>query len=475
MSLTAGVNCTAEIMHNILREDSFVQVAGIDVDGILRGKMVSKSKFLSIVKDGFGFCSVIFGWDMHDKTYPKELAISNCENGYRDLIAVPDLSSYRRLPWTMGSRNYVPFFLVHFYDPETKAPIAPDPRSLLKTVTDKIEKSSYGVAYSGMEFEFFQYKETQSSIYEKHGLGLEPLTPGMFGYSIARLSLNVNYQEKMLDTCNKLGVYLEGWHTETGPGVFETAIEYCKATALADRAVLFKLAAKTVGAEYKIMPCFMAKPKQGLPGNSGHIHVSLMSEDGKTNLFTRETEDTNAKWPDIRFLSDLGRHFLAGVLEGMPDIMPIFAPNINSYKRLVENFWAPVTVSWGLEHRIASIRLIAPPSCSAKGTRFEIRTPGADVQPHLALAAIYALGLRGIEKKIELTIPPMSQSSPDKFERLPKSLRLAAERFMAKDSLAREVLGDAFVDHYGETRLHECREWEDAVTNWEVERYMETV
>lgn len=470
---------TVDQLPTVLENDNFVKVAGIDIDGILRGKMVSRSKFLSIAKDGFGFCSVIFGWDMHDKTYPKELAISNVENGYRDMIAVPDLSSYRRIPWEESSSNgqtqSVPFFLVHFYDPETKQPIAPDPRSLLKTVAERIAENDVGVPYSGMEFEFFQYKETPESMYAKHGQDLTPLTPGMFGYSLARLGLNLDYQREMLDVCTKFDIGLEGWHTETGPGVFETAIGYCQATRLADKASLFKLTAKTIGAKYGIMPCFMAKPKKGLPGNSGHIHVSLMTADGKTNLFARETEDVNAKWPDSRHLSDLGRSFLAGVLEGMPYIMPIFAPTINSYKRLVENFWAPVTVSWGLEHRIASIRLIAPPMGSAKSTRFEIRTPGADVEPHLALAAIYALGLRGIQKKLELTVEPMGQSSPDKFERLPKTLRSATEKFMAKDSLAREVLGDAFVDHYGETRLHECREWDDAVTNWEVERYMETI
>lgn len=470
-SLTAGESIDASNAHTVLQNDPFIKVAGIDVDGILRGKIISKPKFLSIVKSGFGFCSVIFGWDMHDKTYPKELTISSAENGYRDILAVLDFSSYRRIPW----EDNIPFFLVHFKDPDTSEPIAPDPRSLLKTIAAKIEKSGHGVPYSGMEFEFFQYKETHKSLYDKHGLDLNPLTPGMFGYSLHRLGFNLDYQKTMLNACTDFGVGLEGWHTETGPGVFETAIGYCQATELADKATLFKLTAKTIGAQFGIIPCFMAKPKQGLPGNSGHIHVSLMSADGKTNLFARETEEKDAEWPDLANLSDLGRHFLAGVLEGLPYIMPMFAPTINSYKRLVENFWAPVTVSWGLEHRIASIRLIAPPMGSAKGTRFEIRTPGADVQPHLALAAIYAFGLRGIEKKIPLVTPPMGQSSPDQFERLPRNLRAATEKFMAKDSLARETLGDDFVEHYGETRLHECREWEDAVTHWEVERYIETV
>ncbi|VVT46659.1 uncharacterized protein SAPINGB_P001323 [Magnusiomyces paraingens] len=484
-----------DLVLSRLREDAYVKVAGVDVDGILRGKIISRAKFLSVVDAGFGFCSVIFGWDMHDKTYAHRSAISNEENGFRDMLAIIDLTSYRRIPWEStngrlrGGSNEMPFFLVHFCDPETHAPIAPDPRSLLATMASRIADSSAFkdlnpiAPFAGMEFEFFQYRETHDTIYQKRGLGLTPLTPGMFGYSVARLGLNKEYQREMLDSCESLGVGLEGWHTETGPGVFETAIGYCDARRLADNATLFKFAAKTIGAQYGIMPCFMAKPQQGLPGNSGHIHVSLMesiqNEDKsitKRNLFTRTERDTNAAWPDIEYLSDIGRHFLAGVLAGLPWVMPLFAPTINSYKRLVENFWAPVTVSWGLEHRVASIRLICDPQ-SPKSTRFEVRTPGADVQPHLALAAIYALGLRGIEEKLELTIPPMGAGKidPSQFERLPRSLRAATERFMAKDSLARVVLGDDFVDHYGATRLHECREWDDAVTNWEVERYIETI
>ena len=215
----------------------------------------------------------------------------------------------------------------------------------------------------------------------------------------------------------------------------------------------------------------MAKPKEGLPGNSGHLHVSLVKESDGTNLLARDTKDKDAAYPDLRHLSDMGRHFLAGLLEGLPDIMPLAAPNVNSYKRLVENFWAPVTVSWGLEHRAASIRLIAPPTCSPKATRFEVRVPGADANPHFVLAAIVGCGWRGVEKKLELTVPPLGKGEDtggedDKGARLAKSLKEANERFMAKDSVAREVFGNEFVEHYGGTREHEVRLWEEAVTDW---------
>ena len=151
--------------------------------------------------------------------------------------------------------------------------------------------------------------------------------------------------------------------------------------------------------------------------------------------------------------------------------MPIFAPTINSYKRLVENFWAPVTVSWGLEHRAASIRLIAPPTASPKATRFEVRVPGADTNPHLALAAILALGWRGVEKKMKISIPPLGKGegvggASDKGVRLAKSLKEATMQMIRPESVAREVFGDEFVDHFGGTREHEIRLWDEAVTDW---------
>lgn len=132
----ASEEISLESLPELLKDDSKVKVAGVDVDGVLRGKLMSKKKFISIAKDGFGFCSVIFGWDMHDQTYFRELKISNKENGYRDIIAVPDLSTYRRIPW----EDDVPFFLCSFYDPDTRAPLSACPRGLLKTAVDSIAK-----------------------------------------------------------------------------------------------------------------------------------------------------------------------------------------------------------------------------------------------------------------------------------------------------------------------------------------------
>lgn len=194
-----------------------------------------------------------------------------------------------------------------------------------------------------------------------------------------------------------------------------------------------------------------------------------MDENGK-NLFATESSDADAQFTDAANLTKTAQHFLAGVLTGLPDIMPLIAPTINSYKRLVENFWAPVTVSWGLEHRSASIRVIAPPTAPPKSTRFEVRTPGADANPHYAIGAIIGLGMYGIENKLDLPVPPLAkgEDTSTKGERLPASLKEATTRFMAPESMARKVFGDVFVDHVGGTRQHEIRLWEEAVTDWYV-------
>ncbi|KAK3367348.1 putative glutamine synthetase [Lasiosphaeria ovina] len=478
---------TADQLPELLRDDTSVKLAGIDVDGMLRGKLVSKKKFLSIAESGFGFCSVIFGWDMHDLTYFRELRISNKENGYRDIIAYPDLDTFRRIPW----ENNVPFFLVSFHDPDTNEPLSACPRGLLKTQLEKLATKHYG-AMAGAEYEFFQFRAPVLPASEGSSISsaaaflrdnvphtLPSLTEGMFGYSLTRPVHNQDYYYDIFNTCDAFKCNIEGWHTESGPGVFEAALEFGEIRQMADRASLFKYVVKSVATKYGITPCFMAKPRQGLPGNSGHMHLSIVDKDGK-NLFFRDTPDPHARYSDIENLSDLGRHFLAGLLEGLPDIMPIVAPTVNSYKRLVENFWAPVTVSWGLEHRAASIRLIAPPTAKPGATRFEVRVPGADANPYYVLSAILALGWRGVERKLEIPCPPLGKGEEvggktDMGIPLSKTLREATDRFMRLGSIAREVFGDEFVDHYGGTREHEVRQWDEAVTDWEVRRYIETV
>ncbi|KAI1294062.1 hypothetical protein EDD11_008280, partial [Mortierella claussenii] len=199
-----------EELKTLLKDDSRVKVAGIDLDGILRGKIMAKTKFLSVLESGFGFCSVIFGWDMHDKTYAEELSVSNAANGYRDIIAVPDLSTFRRIPW----ENDIPFFLLSFLDPMTREPLAVCPRGVLKRVTDELASMGWE-AMCGAEFEFFNFKETPDTLAAKGHTEPQALTPGMFGYSLLRPALNQDYFYDIFDQCTNFGVNIESFHTET--------------------------------------------------------------------------------------------------------------------------------------------------------------------------------------------------------------------------------------------------------------------
>lgn len=241
--------------------------------------------------------------------------------------------------------------------------------------------------------------------------------------------------------------------------------------------------AKANGTLHGITPSFMAKSRGGYgSGNLGcsmHIHISLVDDDGK-GLFYRETADDKAPYPELSRISDVGRQFLAGLLDGLADCLPMLAPTINSYKRLDKRAFTPVTSSWGLEHRAAAVRIVAPPTASANSTRFEVRVPGADANPHLVLAAILAMGWRGVEKKLSVTIPPLGEdlqveSEADKGDRFPENLKDATERFMRKDGVARELFGEEFVEHFGASRMHEVELWKEAITDWEMRRYVETV
>jgi len=221
-----------------------------------------------------------------------------------------------------------------------------------------------------------------------------------------------------------------------------------------------------------------------------HVHVSLKSNDGR-NIFAIPDADldkgrADAAFEDTKWLSKEGEWFLAGILDGLADVVPLFVPTINGYKRLVggESFWAPNAVTWGYDSRAASIRVIAPPSCSPSATRLEIRVPGADMNPYFALSAIFLLGLRGVRKQIPLTLPPVAEMRAKEEKegkgrggavKLARSLEEATKLFGREGSVAREVFGDEFVEHYKGTREHEVKLWSETVTNWEVERYLELV
>lgn len=427
-----------------------VKLAITDVDGILRGKVLHRDKFLSIAESGFGFCNVVFGWDSSDVCYDNT-TYTGWHTGYPDAQAVIDFSTFRRVPWD----NDIPFLLADFRNAQNE-PLDVCPRGLLKKIRADAARLGYAAVFAE-EFEWFNFRETPPDP--------KPITSGMFGYSLLRASKNSAYFNDLFDLLGKFRVPLEGLHTETGPGVYEAAILYDEVLEAADRAVLFKAGVKEIAHLHGIVPSFMAKWNQDLPGCGGHFHQSLWDKGRKKNLFY----DARAK----DGMSDLMMSYLAGVLHCLPEVLPLYAPTVNSYKRLVEGAWAPTTPTWGIDNRTTAVRVLPG---SSQSTRMEFRVCGADANPYLAMAANLASGLYGIKRKMKLTAPPTRASGyQDKSRGVLASNLWEATQIMKKSQLAPDLLGEKFVKHFVQTREWEWRQYGKAVTDWELKRYFEII
>ena len=435
-----------------------VKIALTDIDGILRGKYISAEKFLSVIDSNTGFCDVIFGWDSNDLAYDN-VAYTGWHTGYPDAPAKIDLSTFRKIPW----ENDVPFFLGEMIDRNgNPSPVCP--RQLLKKVLNDANDQGY-LPYFSQEFEWYNFAETPQSINDKQFKNLTPLTPGMFGYSILRSSLQNPYFTELFDLLKKFNVPLEGLHTETGPGTYEAAISYSEIVEAADRAVLFKTSVKEIAYRHACMATFMAKINENLPGCGGHVHQSLWDKSGNKNLFYNEKDSMK--------MSGLMKNYVAGQLYCLPHILPMFAPVINSYKRLVEGAWAPTTLTWGVDNRTMALRVL---SGSNKSCRLETRVIGSDVNPYLAMAASLASGLYGIKNKLKLKQAATIGNGYEDYSNgtLSKTLDEATQ-MMKQSKVAKEILGEKFVEHFVQTREWEWKQHLKAVTDWEYKRYFEII
>jgi glutamine synthetase len=227
---------------------------------------------------------------------------------------------------------------------------------------------------------------------------------------------------------------------------------------------LFKTSAKEIAARFGILPSFMAKWNSRLPGCSGHVHQSLWDAAGERNVF----HDAQG----VHQMSVTYRQYLAGLLRALPEILPLFAPTVNSYKRLVDGYWAPTKPCWGVDNRTVAFRHIIG---GAHATRLEARVPGSDANPYLTISGCLAAGLSGIEDSLELGAAPLTGSAYDApIPRLPRTL-LEATTVMRSSTLAKRLFGEAFVEHFTSSRLWEWQQFGDAVTDWELQRYLEIV
>ena len=437
------------------RNLSHVKVGVFDVDGILRGKYMSRAKFVSALEHGYGFCDVVLGWDCQDQLYDN-VKFTGWHTGYPDAPVKVLPETCRPLPFEENGL----FFLSEFTNQAAQV----CPRATLRRVIERAQRMGFS-AYAGFEYEVFFFNETVESVRDKHYRDLKPMAPGWFGYSVIRNSVASEFYRQMLSVCDEMDFGIEGLHEETGPGVIEAAITFDAALASADKAALFKTFTKVLAQRNNMMATFMAKWSPDWPGQSGHIHLSLKSSDGAP-VFHDPSQP--------HCMSATMRHFVAGQQKLMPELLAMVAPTVNSYTRLIPGFWAPTEATLGVENRTCALRII--PS-SPKSQRVEYRVAAADANPYVILAAALASGLWGIETKAE----PEPLVEGNAYDRqfpehlsLPRTLWDSAQR-LKRSKMARDWFGDAFVDHFAATREWEEREFRKHITDWELARYFEII
>lgn len=443
---------------------SKIKLGIFDIDGVFRGKYINMKKFASALENGFGFCDVVFGWDVEDELYDKP-SVTGWHTGYPDAPAKIDNQSMRLIPWEPNTA----LFIADFEYPDG-TPYPACPRQLLKSVLNKADDMGYNVK-AAFEYEFFMFNETSQSVREKNYQNLTPFTPGMFGYSIIRNSVNSELFHDFIDMAEQMDFALEGIHTETGPGVIEACIAVDDGLKSADKASLFKTFSKVLAQRHELMATYMAKWSREFPGQSGHMHHSLWRKNGTSAFYDGK---------DPNYMSRDMKHFLAGQLTLLPEVLPMIAPTINSYTRMVKGFWAPTHSNWGLENRTCAMRII---SGLPKSQRIEYRIAAADGNPHLVLAAAIACGLYGIKNKFELPAPVNGNAYDLKTSKsnplLPNTLKKATQKFR-KSKAMRELFGDTWVDHFAltrdwETNVYEKNRQSNPDWNWMLNRYFEII
>jgi glutamine synthetase len=408
----------------------FVLLGIPDVNGSIRGKALSAAAFEAAVRDGTVVTDLLLALD------PTDLPIADYErfgirSGAGDILVRPEADTLRELTWRLG------------WSVCLATPYWPDGRVCELASREVLRRALDAIGYDVLAA--FEY---EVRIRDKDD---RPLSSGI-SYSVGEILRFDELIGRLEPALDGLGVDLSAVHTEAGPGLLELNVAARRGLQAADDAALVKLTVKEVAASLGLRASFLAKTEPGEEGSSGHVHLSL--------------------WRDGDNAADALDAAVAGVLEHLPAASLLLNPTVNSYKRLVPGFFAPVNASWGHENRSAAVRLI---SASAERTRIECRRPGADANPYLALAALVASAADGIRRGL-VPPPPVEgdASARDDLPPLPTSLESALRAF-DDDAAFRATLGEAFSDYYRVSRAWELKAWQQAVSDWERERYERAV
>jgi glutamine synthetase len=423
-----------------------VIVAFTDMQGRLVGKRVSARLFLEDVgAHGAEACNYLLAVDVEMNTVDG-YAMSSWERGYGDMALIPDFATLRMTPWL--ERTALVTADLRWLD---GAPVEPSPRRILQRQLERLAERGL-TAFVGTELEFIVFDDSYRDAWRK---GYRDLTPAS-DYNIDYALLASTRMEPLLQDIRRsmdgAGMYCEGVKGECNLGQQEIAFRYADALTTCDNHSLYKNGAKEIADRHGKAITFMAKFNER-EGNSCHIHISLRGAGGEA-VFSD---------PDAPHgMSKLFRHFLAGQLAAMRELTLFSAPNINSYKRYVAGSFAPTAIAWGLDNRTCALRVVG----HGHGMRVENRVPGGDVNQYLAVAALIAAGLHGIDQELEPGELFAGNAYESDVSRVPATLRDAADLFAAS-AVARDAFGDEVVEHYLNNARVELAAYDAAVTDWE--------
>ncbi|MFF0222392.1 glutamine synthetase family protein [Streptomyces sp. NPDC004629] len=426
-----------------------VVLAFPDMQGRLQGKRFAARFFLDeVLHHGTEGCNYLLAVDTEMNTVDG-YAMSSWDRGYGDFAMHPDLSTLRRIPWHPGTALVVADLAW-----ADGSPVAAAPRHILRRQLERLAGLGY-TAQVGTELEFIVFKDTYEQAWDAGYRGLTPANQYNVDYSILGTGRIEPLLRRLRNDMAGAGLTVESAKGECNPGQHEIAFRYDEAQVTCDQHAVYKTGAKEIAAQEGVSITFMAKYNER-EGNSCHIHLSLADADGAGAM----------AGPDG--MTDVMRHFLAGQLAALRDFALLYAPNINSYKRFQPGSFAPTAVAWGHDNRTCALRVVG----HGRSLRFENRLPGGDVNPHLAVAALVAAGLYGIERKLELPPPCPGNAYTAGFEHVPTTLRDAAALWTASP-IARAAFGDEVVDHYHNLARVELDAFDAAVTDWELRRSFE--
>jgi glutamine synthetase len=423
-----------------------VIVAFCDMQGRLTGKRVASRLFVEdVVAHGAECCNYLLAVDV-DMNTVDGYAISSWETGYGDMVMKPDFSTLRLLPWLPGTAMVMAELFWHDGNPVTQAP-----RSILNKQIARLADKGL-VPYIGTELEFMVYDDSYRDAWKAGYRGLTPATDYNVDYAMhASTRMEPLLRDIRLGMIGA-GMYCEGVKGECNFGQQEIAFRYDHARVTCDNHTIYKNGAKEIADQHGKSLTFMAKFDER-EGNSCHIHISFRGDDGSA-VFADDAA------PDG--MSAMFRSFIAGQLATLRELTLFYAPNINSYKRFVEGSFAPTAIAWGMDNRTCALRVVG----HGHGMRMENRAPGGDVNQYLAVSALIAGGLHGIEQELELPEALVGNAYTSGAEHLPTTLTEAAELF-AKSQVARDAFGDDVVEHYLNNAKVELNAFNSAVTDWE--------